>query len=352
MKRLNLSIRSIPRRASINALLLIFLLVYPLVSGDYQIDTMAKIASLMIFALSMDLLWGYTGIMSLGQAVPFGIGAYIAAISNNVVKGIPSYMRTYGITEVPAVFKPLTNPYIGIALAVIIPCLLSYFIGRLLLSGKVRGVFVSLITMAVANVLTLYVNNAQRYTGGSNGVNNVSRPTLFGHLLNISENYYFVVAIGIIAFVLCIILTSTKLGKVLGAIRINENRVAFIGYNVTSYKVFIYVVSSALAAVAGILYARTSGMVSPTVTGLRISTLVVIWVAVGGRGNLTGAAVGCLLLNGLERFMSGLIGDAWELVVGVILLLIVFFVPDGLIGAFLKSRIKIHRFWKKGADNG
>jgi urea transport system permease protein len=206
--------------------------------------------------------------------------------------------------------------------------------------------------MAVANVLTLYVNNAQKYTGGSNGVNSISRPALFGSTLSITQNYYFVVFIAIAIFALCAALTSSKLGKVLGAVRVNENRVAFIGYNVTSYKVFIYVVSSAIAAVAGILYARTSGMISPSVTGLRMSTLVVIWVAVGGRGNLTGAAVGCLLLNGMERFMAGLIGDAWELAVGIILLLIVFFMPDGIVGAILKTKLSLRRLRKKGAANG
>ncbi|MDR2088329.1 MAG: branched-chain amino acid ABC transporter permease [Clostridiales Family XIII bacterium] len=349
MKKLSPRLKNIPRRATMNALLLVFILIYPLTTGLYQIDTMAKVIPLMIFALSADLLWGYTGIMSLGQAVPFGIGAYIAAISNNVSAGIPSYMRTYGITEVPAVFRPLTNPYLGTAFAILIPCLLSFMIGRLLLTGKVRGVFVSLITMALSNVLMLAVNNAQRFTGGSNGVNNVSRPSLFGHILSITENYYFVALIAALLFAVCAALTSTKFGKVLGAIRVNENRVAFIGYNVTSYKVFVYVFSSALAAIAGILYARTCGMVSPSLTGLRLSILVIIWIAVGGRGNLTGALFGCLLLNGMERIMAGIIGDAWEFVIGIILLLIVFCVPDGLIGTLLTARPGLK---KKEAANG
>jgi urea transport system permease protein len=301
---------------------------------------MAKCVALIIFAISVDLLWGYTGILSLGQAVSFGIGAYIAAISNNLVKGMPSYMKTYGLTEVPFALRPLQNPVVGIVLAILIPAALAFLVGRLLLSGQVKGVFISLITMALANVLQLYTNNAQRYTGGSNGVGNISRPSLFGNTLTIEQNYYFVTAIVVLVFLFCLFLTSSKFGKVLTAIKTNENRMAFIGYNVTNYKVFIYVIAAALAAVAGILYARTSGMISPTVTGIKISTLAVIWVAVGGRGNLTGAVLGCLLLNWMERFLANVVGNYWELIVGIILLAIVFLVPDGIVGAALK--------WKPG----
>ncbi|MDR3278701.1 MAG: hypothetical protein LBT12_08000 [Oscillospiraceae bacterium] len=334
-----MKIHSLPGgKTVLNLLLLAVILLFPLFSSPYQTDTMAKCVSLIIFALSVDLLWGYTGILSLGQAVPFGIGAYIAAIGNNLSKGLPSYMTTYGLTEAPAALAPLKSPFVGIALAIIIPAVFAFLVGRLLLSGQVKGVFISLITMALSNVLQLYTNNAQKYTGGSNGVGNISRPRLFGEVLTIDQNYYFVAAVVLLVFLLCLFLTSSKFGKALTAIKTNENRMAFIGYNVTSYKVFIYVFSSALAAVSGVLYARTSGMISPAVTGMKISTLAVIWVAVGGRGNLTGAVAGCLLLNWMERFMANAIGDFWELIVGVILLAIVFLMPDGIVGAALKWR--------------
>jgi urea transport system permease protein len=326
------------RRAGINALILAFVALYPVAAGAYRTDVLAKTLALVILALSVDLLWGYTGILSLGQAVPFGLGAYIAAISDNVSRGIPDYMVTYGITQLPAAFMPLTVPAVGVALAVAVPAALSYLIGRLLLSGRVRGVFVSLITMAVANVATVYINNAQKFTGGSNGIGDITRPAPFGHALSIYGNYYFVMAAAVLAYAFCYYIGSSRLGRVLGAIRANENRAVFIGYRVSDYKVFIYVVSAALAAIAGMLYARTTGMVSPAVTGIRLSTLAVIWVAVGGRGNLTGAVAGCLALNGMERFAAGFLGDAWELAVGAILLLIVFFMPDGVIGAVLRFR--------------
>jgi urea transport system permease protein len=102
--------------------------------------------------------------------------------------------------------------------------------------------------------------------------------------------------------------------------------------------VFIYVFAAILAAISGILYARTSGMISPSVTGIKISTLAVIWVAIGGRGNLTGAVLGCLLLNWIERFMANIIGNVWELIIGAILLAIVLVMPDGIIGTLLKVR--------------
>lgn len=328
--------KRLTRRVLINFIILILVLLFPLFNSSYQTDIMAKCISLVIFALSIDLLWGYTGILSLGQAVYFGLGAYIAAISSNVSVGIPNYMATYGMTEVPLVFRPLMNPSVGILLAIVIPGLFAFLVGKLLLSGDVKGVFISLITMAIANMVQLYINNSQKYTGGSNGISNISRPKLFGTIMTIQQNYYFIILIAVVVFVFCSYLTRSKFGNVLNAIKINENRMEFIGYSVMDYKVFIYVVSSVLAAVAGILYAKTSGMISPSVTGIEMSTLVVIWVAVGGRGNLTGAITGCLILNGLERFMANIIGDYWELIVGVILLVIVFFLPDGLIGTILK----------------
>lgn len=324
------------RKGFVNIAILIILVVFPMFNSPYKIDVMAKCVSFVIFAISIDLLWGYTGILSLGQAVFFGLGAYIAAISNNVSKGLPNYMAAYGLTEVPAIFEPLKNPFTGIAFALLLPALFAFLIGKLLISGKVRGVFVSLITMAMANVFQLYANNAQKYTGGSNGISNIQRPNLFGNVLTIEGNYYFLLILAVIVFVVCFFLTNSKFGKALNAIKVNEDRMEFIGYKVSDYKVFIYVFSSVLAALSGILYARTAGMMSPAVTGIEMSTMAVIYVAVGGRGNLTGAVAGCLILSLLERFMASFIGDVWKLIVGLMLLAIVCFLPDGIVGSFLR----------------
>lgn len=339
--------RKISRRFAINLILLVIVLLFPLFNSPYRIDIMAKCVSLVIFALSIDLLWGYTGILSLGQAVYFGLGAYIASVSSNVSVGIPNYMATYGITEVPLLFRPLTNPVAGVLLAILIPAILAFLVGKLLLSGAVKGVFISLITMAIANVVQLSINNSQKYMGGSNGISNISRPKLFGTVLSIEQNYYFIVLLVLAVFALCSFLTKSKFGKVLNAVKINESRMEFIGYNVIDYKVFIYVISSALAALSGILYAKTCGMISPSVTGIEMSTLAVIWVAVGGRGNLTGAIAGCLILNWLERFMANILGDSWKLIVGVILLAIVFFLPDGIIGTLSKWKPQIGKGGKR-----
>jgi urea transport system permease protein len=330
------------RRARVNRYidvgLLVFLAVFPALTSKFRVDLMAGFMAYIIFALSLDLLWGYTGLMSFGHAVMFGMGAYVGGLTNVFQKGVPDFMAKYGATEIPAFFAPLTSPALGNALAVILPGLLALIIGIFIFSSRVSGVFFCLITMALASAFATFTNSTQQYLGGSNGINRITRFAFGDAPVSVTGNYYIILAALVFAYLFCLWLVNTRFGKALASIAGNEDRLRFLGYKTRDFKLLIFVLSGMLAGFAGLLSVRTTGFVSPTNCGLEMSTMVVVWVAVGGRGNLTGAAAGTLLINWAESILSEHIASQWQLTIGVILLLFVLFMRDGLIGAALGAQ--------------
>ncbi len=313
---------------------LLFLLLFPLIFSPFRTELMGKFIVFIIFALSLDLLWGYTGLMSMGHAVLFGLGGYTLAISYSMEKagGVPDFMARFGITEIPALFLPLTNTGTAFLLGLLLPGLLAGLIGYFIFSSKVSGVFFSLITLALAQIFEVFIANQQRYTNGFNGIGSLPRKILFDRTLSLNQVYYGVLIIAVLVYFLCLWLVSGRFGKVLQSIRENESRLKFLGYKPSSYKIAIYVISGMLAGLAGMLYLPMNAFISPGDTGLTFSTAVLVWVAVGGRGNLTGAIVGTLVINWLQVLLSEAISDYWLLVLGIIVLVIVYFVPPGIIG--------------------
>ena len=313
---------------------LLFLLLFPLLFSPFRTELMGKFIVFIIFALSLDLLWGYTGLMSMGHAVLFGLGGYTLAISYSMEKagGVPDFMARFGITEIPALFLPLANTGTAFLLGLLLPGLLAGLLGYFIFSSKVSGVFFSLITLALAQIFEVFIANQQRYTNGFNGIGSLPRKILFDRTLSLNQVYYGVLIIAVLVYFLCLWLVSGRFGKVLQSIRENESRLKFLGYKPSSYKIAIYVISGMLAGLAGMLYLPMNAFISPGDTGLTFSTAVLVWVAVGGKGNLTGAIVGTLVINWLQVLLSEAISDYWLLVLGIIVLVIVYFVPPGIIG--------------------
>ncbi len=313
---------------------LLFLLLFPLLFSPFRTELMGKFIVFIIFALSLDLLWGYTGLMSMGHAVLFGLGGYTLAISYSMEKagGVPDFMARFGITEIPALFLPLTNTGTAFLLGLLLPGLLAGLLGYFIFSSKVSGVFFSLITLALAQIFEVFIANQQRYTNGFNGIGSLPRKILFDRTLSLNQVYYAVLIIAVLVYFLCLWLVSGRFGKVLQSIRENESRLKFLGYKPSSYKIAVYIISGMLAGLAGMLYLPMNAFISPGDTGLTFSTAVLVWVAVGGRGNLTGAIVGTLVINWLQVLLSEAISDYWLLVLGIIVLVIVYFVPPGIIG--------------------
>lgn len=321
----------------IDIVIFILLAIFPAFANDFRLNIMAKCLCYIVFAYSLDLLWGYVGLMSMGHAVFFGIGAYILAIGYSMQNGVPSFMTSIGVKEAPGIYYFLAQKPIAFIAALAVSGAAAGIIGAFLFSKKVNSVFFSLITFALARVFSLLITNQQAYTGGQNGITRI--PTRLFLEVDIPKRvyYYILLTIVIACYLFCRWLTKSKYGLILEAVRENESRMTFFGYNPTSFKIMIFVISAVMAALAGIMFATSQNFVGPTNVGIAASTSVIVWLALGGRGNITGATVGTLIVCWAESLLSETLGDYWTIIYGVLILLIVFFLPNGVIGTIQVS---------------
>lgn len=340
--------KTLPVNRYIDMLILVLLLVFPLLVAPLRMEYMAKVMIYIIFALSLDLLWGYTGLMNMGHAVLFGMGGYIVGISYTLIKalpkGLPDYMTRFNLTELPALFVPLTNPVAAFILALAVPGITAAVLGWFIFSSRINGVFFALITLALANIFELFISNQQKYTNGSNGLGGLPRRILDIKLTS-WQMYYVILAVTLLVYLLCLWLTKSRFGNILQAIRENEARLTFLGFNPISFKIAAFTVSGILAGLAGALVGPVNGIISPADVGVTLSTLVLVWVAVGGRGNMTGAIVGTVVINWLQVILSERISDYWMLILGALILIVVFLIPNGFVGKLIEkqyaSKIKL-----------
>lgn len=338
--------RNLPANRYIDIAVLIFLLVFPFCCNTYWVYVMSGIMAYIIFALSLDLLWGYTGLMSMGHSLLFGAGGYMIGISC-------SYINQADWVEydrLPWFLLPLSSEMGAFLMALVLPALISLIIGFFMFSGKIKGVFFSLITLALSGVAELFVINQSQYTHGNSGIT-VTNRTIISHAKDARMSdlgFYFVILLFLVlCYGVCMLIVHSRVGKVLQAVRENEERLTFFGYKPSAFKMLIYTVSGVMAGLAGVLYVRTQGSVNSTAVGINLATLVLIWVAVGGRGNLTGAIVGTLVLQIAETILnsvfSGISADFaqyWKLVLGMIILVIVFVIPKGIVGTLIDVQQK------------
>lgn len=323
---------------TVDAGLFLLFLIFPLFGSVLHITLMGRIMCLIILAYSLDLTWGYCGLINMGQGVFFGLGGYIAAISLVSRDGVPMYMSSLGVSELPAVAKILGNNFSYNFFAIVIPGLLAAVLGWFIFSSKIKGLYFSLITMALCEVFELLIQAGLKLTGGTNGIGGVPKLYLKGGAsLSLKGMYYVVFVCLVLMYFLCRFLTNSKFGRITKAIKNNESRVDFLGYDSASFKIILFTISGMIAGFAGALYAPMNGMFSATDAGLSFSTTMIIWLAIGGRGNLTGAAIGCFLVNIGKSFLSDKFTDSWQFILGILLVLTVFFMPDGIIGKIVKT---------------
>lgn len=323
-----------PVNRYIDIALFLFLAVFPLMFSQFRVELMGKTMVYMIFAVSLDLIWGYAGLMSMGHAVLFGIGGYILGISYALKNGVPEYMVRVGMTEIPWFFKPLLNGNVSFFLAIILSGLVAYLLGWFIFSSKINGVFFSLVTLAMAEIFSTFISNQSKYTNGANGLESLPRE-LFGFRYTMNGIYYLVFVFLLLVYIFCRWLMGSRFGKTLEGIRENEARLTFMGYNPTNFKIAAYTISGMIAGLAGALYIPVNNFISPSDIGVTLSTYVLIWVAIGGTGNLTGALAGTLSLYWLQILLSEKISDAWLLVLGILIILVVFVIPKGVIGILI-----------------
>ncbi len=314
-------------------------------TDSYIVGLIGKFLCFAIFALAIDLIWGFTGILSLGQAVYFGIGAYFVALSMKLNytlvnatrygSNIPDFMEWNGLTEVPAFMTPLLSTPVAVACALLIPTLLAFIFGVITFKRHIYGVYCAVITLAESLILQDFIIEYQAYTGGFNGI------TDYGNLRG-APFLWVIVAVTVVCFVGARMLTHSRIGTVLKSIRDNDVRAEFMGYNVANYRIFVFCISAFMSALAGAMYAAWVGIVSFLDTGPMLSVEAVIWTAVGGRATIIGPFIGAFLIRGLEFMLSGSwFAEYWQIFMGALFIAVVLWIPDGIvgtIGAWVRKR--------------
>lgn len=321
------------------AVLFIFLAVFPFLFSMFQVGLFTKFMCFALIALSLDLLWGYTGILSLGQGVYFGLGAYCMAMYLKLHASghsLPDFMRSAGSTvhSLPLIWQPFANPITAILLVILVPIVVSIVIGALTFINRIRGVYFSILSEALAVIFSVLLVGSQTYTGGSNGLTNFT--TFMG--LNLYSNggkltlFYATLFILILMYIISYQLIHHKTGNVLIAIRDSENRLRFTGYNTASYKIFIYALSSAMSGIAGALYVMQVGIITPNDVGVMFSIEMVIWVAIGGRATLLGPVIGALVVNEFKTIISNYFPSLWSYFIGALFIIVILIFPRGFMG--------------------
>ena len=324
----------------VSAIALTFILLLPGILPDVRLNQLGRFLALAIAALGIDLIWGYTGLLSLGHGVFFAIGGYALAmhlklqIPPTASSQLPEFMNLYGVTELPWFWQPFYSfPFSALAV-VLIPAILGALLGYLVFRNRIRGVYFSILTQAATIVFFNFFNGQQKLINGTNGLTDFK--TLFGATVNDRDTQYIFYILTILflaaTYALCRWLTSGRFGRLLVAIRDDEVRLRFSGYNPTGYKVLVFAISAGLAGIAGALFTVQTGIISPKAMDIAFSIEMVIWVAVGGRATLSGAILGALLVNFGKSFLSEQFPEVWLFFQGALFLIVVTVLPDGLVG--------------------
>jgi urea transport system permease protein len=321
------------------ALIVLAALVLPVVLPPFRLNLLGRFLSLGIVALGVDLIWGYTGMLSLGQGIFFALGGYALAMYlqlNELKPGeLPEFFSLYGVKSLPAFWQPFNSPLFTLVAIWVIPALVAGVLGYLVFRNRIKGVYFSILTQAALLVFFNFFNGQQKLINGTNGLK-TDTARLLGQLVGsdaMQRNlFWLTVVLAVGAYLLCRWLTRGRFGDALIAIRDDEPRLRFTGYNTTVYKTLVFAVAGAMAGVSGALYTVQSGIVSPQFMAVPFSIEMVIWVAVGGRGTLIGAVLGAVLINYAKSLVSEALPETWLFIQGGLFLLVVTALPDGLVG--------------------
>lgn len=308
---------------------------------DFTLNLWGKYLCYGIMAISIDLLWGYTGLLSLGQALFFTLGGYMMGMHLMLMIGklgqyksdLPDFLVFLGHTELPAFWEPFNSFPFALAMVFIVPALLAYVFGYLAFRSRIKGVYFSILTQALTYGAALLFFRNDLLMGGNNGFTDFR--TLLGADLRIASTQrilYICTAVLAVAVVAgCKWLTRTRFGLIQRAIRDSENRVLFSGYATANFKLFIFVLSAMIAALAGALYVPQVGIINPSEMTTEKSLEAVVWVALGGRGTLVGPVVGAVSVNALKSWATRAYPDLWVLILGGSFVLAVMFMPKGIV---------------------
>ena len=317
----------------------------PLHASTYMISLAGKYLCYAILALSLDLVWGYAGILSLGHGAFFALGGYamgmylMREIGARGVYGnaqLPDFMVFLGWHELPWYWNGFDHFAFAALMVPLVPALLAFIFGWFTFRARVSGVYLSIITQALTYALMLAFFRNDMGFGGNNGMTDFK--DILGLPLQADSTRVLLMVISalilVVAYTVCGAIVSSRFGKVLVAIREAEARTRFLAYRPESYKLVVWVVSAAIAGIGGALYVVQVGIINPSEFAPANSIEAAIWVAVGGRGTLAGAILGAILVNLGKTWFTGALPEAWLYALGALFILTTLFLPRGIIGVF------------------
>lgn len=325
--------------------------------SDFSIGVWGKYLCYAVLAISVDLLWGYTGLLSLGQAMFFSLGGYMLGMHLMLMIGklgqyksdLPDFMVFLGYRFLPTFWRPFRSFAFAALMVFLVPGLLSQVFGYLAFRSRIKGVYFSILTQALTYACSLMFFRNDIIMGGNNGFTDFK--FLLGHDLHTAatqRGLFIASAVLIVAvYALCRWMTLTKFGLVQRAVRDSETRVLFSGYAAANYKLFVFVVAAMIAAAGGALYVPQVGIINPSEMTTDKSLEAVVWCAVGGRGTLAGPILGAIGVNALKSWASRWDPDKWVLFEGALFILVVLFLPGGIasLPGIISNAMKR---WRKG----
>jgi urea transport system permease protein len=332
--------------ASLLVLTLLLTVVLPLSLDIFRLNLVGKYLTYAFVAVGLVMLWGYGGVLSLGQGVFFGLGGYAMAmflkleasdpITTKIqsTPGIPDFMDWNQITALPALWVPFKSLPFTLIAVVAVPTLLAWIVSYAMFKRRVGGVYFAIITQAVALIVTVLIIGQQGYTGGVNGMTDLK--TVWGWDTRTDHAkyvlYYLCVFLLVLSILLCRFIQISKAGTLLLAMRDKEDRVRFSGYDVANFRVFVFCLAAALAGIGGAMFSLQVGFMSPSFVGIVPSVEMVIFAAVGGRMSLVGAVYGALLVNAGKTFFSESFPDLWLFLMAALFIGVTMAFPMGLAG--------------------
>ncbi len=346
-------------RFGVLILAVLLLLVIPFTFEMFRLGLAAKYLCFAFPAVGIVLIWGYAGILSLGQGMFFGMGSYMMAMFLKLeaaanpdsssgtalaaffgAAGIPDFMVWNSVEKLPLWWEPFRHVWIMIPAVVILPTFLAFVLGYVNFRNRVSGVYFTIVTLAIAAIMAIVIIGQQGYTGGINGITDFK--TFLGLNLDTDQAkvvmYYITVFLLLLAVLTGRFIIRSRLGRVLVAIRDQEDRARFSGYDSAMFKAFIFAVGALFASVGGALFTIQVGLASPSLVGIVPSIEMVIYAAVGGRVSLIGAVYGAFLVNAAKTFFSENFVEYWTYFIGAMYVIVVMFLPAGLAGILKKLR--------------
>lgn len=316
----------------------------------YSITLLGKYLSFALLAMAVDIIWGYCGILSLGHGAFFALGGYamgmylMRQIGDRGVYGnpdLPDFMVFLNWSELPWFWQGFDSFPFAMLMVLLIPGILAFIFSWLAFRSRVTGVYFSIITQALTYALMLAFFRNEMGFGGNNGLTDFKDILGFDLQSDTTRICLLLITaacLGVI-YLLSQFILSSKFGRVIEAIRDSESRVRFVGFKTENYKVWLFVYSALIAAIAGALYVPQVGIINPGEFAPLNSIEVVVWVAVGGRGLLYGAVLGALLVNFAKTHFTGILPEAWLFALGALFVGVTIFLPRGIVG-LLSSRNK------------